>query len=570
MVFGGVMTIKRLILVVLTIIAIAKLSLSLIESLGQPQIQSRLELYQTNLLLHASEWQGKNTKIPISQESAPNLKAARNALIGDEPIKTALEQYQEARESARESQSRIEAQLQKLSQKREVASLEPSPTKPQLQFPPVEDAPVPQEAKPPSQRQQQRQRVQQQQLQESRSQVKQLINELDLRIGILQAQQGGKKAAIATWNKVANPSKGAIASVSVPNGSLVQTAQVLIGLWSDPPRLLPNAESEIQKNLEGWFRYRALTQLYQLQQRQDTLLSLQAREQEMAEQAIIKLALVGGIPGFGGLVGVVLLIVLIAQRLLQGKRSLLALNNDIPWETPWNWEIIWQVFILGFFFIGQVLLPYFILPLSLGLLGLNPVSFTVRMKAFYVLASYLLMASGGLFVLYRSLKPYFPLPDDWFRFQWRSNWIVWGLGGYFVALPLVIVVSLINQKLWQGQGGSNPILPLALEGQDSVALLTFFITACVAAPMFEEIFFRGFLLPSLTRYMPVWGAIVASGLLFAIAHLSFSEVLPLATLGIVLGVVYARSRNLLASMLLHGLWNAGTLLSLFILGSGSN
>jgi uncharacterized protein len=38
-------------------------------------------------------------------------------------------------------------------------------------------------------------------------------------------------------------------------------------------------------------------------------------------------------------------------------------------------------------------------------------------------------------------------------------------------------------------------------------------------------------------------------------------------LGIVLGFVYARTQNLLASMLLHGLWNAGTILSLYLLGS---
>jgi membrane protease YdiL (CAAX protease family) len=301
-----------------------------------------------------------------------------------------------------------------------------------------------------------------------------------------------------------------------------------------------------------------------LQQRQDALLSLQAKEQEIAEQAIFKLAVVGGIPGFGGLLGVGLLLFVLAQRLLQGKRSLLATNGDVPWETPWDWEIVWQVLILGFFFIGQLLLP-----VLFEVLGFNPVSFSVRMQAFYVLISYLLMAFGGLLVLYFSIKPFLPLPDDWFRFKLRSNWIAWGLGGYLVALPLVIVVSLINQQLWKGQGGSNPILPLALEGRDSVALLIFFITACVAAPVFEEIIFRGFLLPSLTRYVPVWGAILASSLLFAIAHLSLSEVLPLATLGMVLGVVYTRSRNLLASMLLHGLWNAGTLLSLFVLGSGS-
>jgi uncharacterized protein len=133
----------------------------------------------------------------------------------------------------------------------------------------------------------------------------------------------------------------------------------------------------------------------------------------------------------------------------------------------------------------------------------------------------------------------------------------------------VIIVSLVNQQIWQGQGGSNPLLSLALESQDGVALLVFFSTAAIAAPLFEEFLFRGFLLPSLTRYLPVWGAIVASSLLFAVAHLSLSEVLPLTTLGMVLGIVYTRSRNLLAPMFLHSLWNSGTLLSLYILGSGA-
>jgi membrane protease YdiL (CAAX protease family) len=160
------------------------------------------------------------------------------------------------------------------------------------------------------------------------------------------------------------------------------------------------------------------------------------------------------------------------------------------------------------------------------------------------------------------------LPKDWFKFKLNTNWFVWGFGGYLVAIPLVLIISLINQQLWHGQGGSNPLLYLALQSQDKIALGIFFITASIAAPVFEEIMFRGFLLPSLTRYISVWGAIIISGLIFAIAHLSLSEVLPLATLGIILGVVYTRSRNLLASMFLHSLWNSGTLISLFILGGG--
>jgi hypothetical protein len=48
------------------------------------------------------------------------------------------------------------------------------------------------------------------------------------------------------------------------------------------------------------------------------------------------------------------------------------------------------------------------------------------MQAFYVLISYLLMAGGGLLVLYFSIKPFLPLPEDWFRFKLRSNWIALG------------------------------------------------------------------------------------------------------------------------------------------------
>jgi len=49
---------------------------SLVESWKQPQIQSRLELYQTNLLLHAAQWQPEN-----SEEA--NLTNARNTLVGE-------------------------------------------------------------------------------------------------------------------------------------------------------------------------------------------------------------------------------------------------------------------------------------------------------------------------------------------------------------------------------------------------------------------------------------------------------------------------------------------------------
>ncbi|MEQ8999670.1 MAG: CPBP family glutamic-type intramembrane protease [Coleofasciculus sp. B1-GNL1-01] len=543
------LVIKRLILAVLTVAVLLQVSLSLVESWGQPQIQSRLELYQTNLLLHAAEGQS------LATQGEEDLTAARNALLGDNPFENAQEQYEQVLETAQTTQSKIIAKLDQVSSNPDVTtSIGDELAKPQMQIAPIDEAPMTSQ--------------QRKQLQKSLSQTEQLIDELNVRLGLLQAQQGRTEMAIQTWNELIE--QETVESTAPATTPSAKTAAILAGLWSDPPRILPDAESKIQQNLDSWFQYRALFQLYQLQQRQDALVSLQAQEKERAKQALVKLTLISAIPGIGGLIGVGLLLFLLGQWLLQGERSLLATNSTMPWDTPWDGEMIWQVLILGFFFIGQILLPIFILPLFLGLFNLNPASFTVRMQAFYVLMTYIVLAAGGLGVLYLSIKDFLPLPEDWFRIKFRKKGIIFGLGGYLVALPLVILVSLLNQKLWQGQGGSNPILSLVLEGQDTVAIVIFFSTACIAAPLFEEFMFRGFLLPSLTRYMPVWGAIVTSSLVFAIAHLSLSEVLPLATLGIVLGIVYTRSRNLLAPMIVHSLWNSGTLLSLVILGSGGS
>jgi uncharacterized protein len=524
------MTIKRLGLIGLTLISLVLSGLSLFSSWQEPQFQSRLELYQANIVLQAQAWQP-----PDNQDE--NFQVVREAIIGEQPLENAAKQYQQARDSAQTNLTKVENQLAKLGSQPITPAVPPKPL--------PETRPGEKPASQP-----------QPQLQQSRKQLQKLLAELDLRLGILQAQQGKTDLANKTWADVQQRSN--------INPEFPETSAVLIGLWSDPARILPNAQQLIQKNLEGWFRSTALVQLYQLQQRSEELTAVRAAQQQAATQAVLKLAVIGIVPTLAALSGIVLIITVIAQRLVKGKASLLAENADLPWSTPWGGETILQVFIIGFFLMGQLFIP-----LLFSLLPISIATGNVRFQAFSVLVRYVLVALGALLILYFSIKPFFPLPDLWFRFNLQGKWFLWGLGGYCAALPIVVVVSLINQKLWQGQGGSNPLLQLALESQDSIALGIFFLTAAIAAPIFEEILFRGFLLPSLTRYLPVWAAILASSLLFAAAHLSLSEILPLTALGIVLGVVYTRSRNLLAPMLLHSLWNSGTLLSLFILGSGN-
>ncbi|MEB3359679.1 MAG: type II CAAX endopeptidase family protein [Synechococcales bacterium] len=548
------MALRRLTLAVLTLIVVAvSIGPALLGSLGEPQIANRLELYQADLLLRASQ---------IQPNGDDQLAQVRKALLENSPVESAIAQYEAVRDDAQDNLAQLQNRLEALAN-------QPVPVTTD-----TGSAGSPATPNPENSADLQAQIVSQQAF----------LNQVHLRLGILYARQDQIAAAQGQWAELvpsasSESSASNLAAIEETDGETLgdrpaATAQILTGLWSDPPRILPNAEPQIQRQLQGWFRNRALERLYQLQQRSEAIATLQEAETALAQQTLVKLALLGVGPALGSVLGIGLIVFLVAQRLLQGKQALLAGDGSLAWTVPWPWEITWQVLIVGFFFVGQLVLPVVVSVVRLllangaGLGGLAQSAASGRTTAITTLVVYLLMAAASLTVLFVSIRPYRPLPEGWFRLATRNNWLLWGLGGYLVAVPLVIGVSILNQQIWQGQGGSNPLLRIVLEEGDPLALGIFFFTAAIAAPVFEEFLFRGFLLPSLTRYLPVWGAIVLSSLIFALAHLSLSEVLPLTVLGMVLGFVYTRSRSLLSSMVLHSLWNSATMVGLLILGSG--
>ena len=530
------MTLKRIVLSVLTLLVAWVMGNSLFSSLGEPQVGNQLQLYQTDLLVQASEWNGSG--LPEAE-----VQQFRQAVFGEDALESATEQYKEVRKDAATGLARLQQQI------------ESSPSSS------IEHT--------------------QKLIATARSQEV-LIDQIDLRLGMIEAQTGKVAEAISTWEKLSQ--KGTREGTREVLSAPMVTAAVLTDLWQDPPVTHPETADVINDNLRGWYRESALARLYEARGRSELLAQVETSQVETAESTLIRLSVISLLPSLGGLLGVGLLIALVAQRVLRGKEAILAIAQT-PWEVPWDWEVVWLVIVGGFLFIGQLALP---LVLQTGLLvtqsgGLQAASLsdsglaatatvlglTSRGKALYSLVFYLLMAASTLGVLYWAIKQYLPLSKEWFRFDLAGRWPLWGGGGYLVALPLMLGVSALNQQIWQGQGGNNPILQLVLEERDPVALGMFLFTAAIAAPVFEEILFRGFLLPSLTRYMSTWPAIGLSSLIFATAHLSFSEVLPLTVLGAILGFVYARSRNLMSSILLHSTWNSITMLGLFLLGSGS-
>ena len=89
---------KRLVLVVLTVLALSVSGLSLVGSFTQTQIQSRLELYQTNLMLRATGELDLPPDRPA--ETDDPITVLRQQLLGDRTFADARQQYQAFREKA--------------------------------------------------------------------------------------------------------------------------------------------------------------------------------------------------------------------------------------------------------------------------------------------------------------------------------------------------------------------------------------------------------------------------------------------------------------------------------------
>jgi membrane protease YdiL (CAAX protease family) len=88
------------------------------------------------------------------------------------------------------------------------------------------------------------------------------------------------------------------------------------------------------------------------------------------------------------------------------------------------------------------------------------------------------------------------------------------------------------------------------------------LAGALVAPVCEEVFFRGYLLPGIARSMHVWAAIVVSSALFGIAHADLGSLAPLVVIGLLLGVVRYKTRSLWPSIFLHTLNNTAALIAL--------
>ena len=92
------------------------------------------------------------------------------------------------------------------------------------------------------------------------------------------------------------------------------------------------------------------------------------------------------------------------------------------------------------------------------------------------------------------------------------------------------------------------------------------ILAVVMAPLFEEIFFRGFLFRGFSILVGLGDGACVSAAVFGIAHLQLDVFVPLFALGLALAWVYKRTGSLWTSIAFHALFNGLSVLAWALTG----
>jgi len=142
-----------------------------------------------------------------------------------------------------------------------------------------------------------------------------------------------------------------------------------------------------------------------------------------------------------------------------------------------------------------------------------------------------------------------------------------GILSWIISFPIVLFVGELFDflvfllfGLQQYEQVAVHYLKMSLSSSFLFAIALFVVV--IAAPILEELLFRGFLLNFLKRYLGRMAAILLTSIGFSFFHFSLSQklgniplVASLFTLALFLGFIYERQRSLFAPIALHMIFN---------------
>ena len=141
---------------------------------------------------------------------------------------------------------------------------------------------------------------------------------------------------------------------------------------------------------------------------------------------------------------------------------------------------------------------------------------------------------------------------------------------YLTAIPLIWFYSLLYQLLLNSFGTTfylQDVSQIFLAPMGGLERAAVFFIAIIVAPVFEEIAFRGVLLPWMVRRTGLWPGIAIVSALFAAIHMHLPSLFPLFLLSCIFCAAYARTRSLWVPIGIHACFNAVSVLLLTLVGN---
>lgn len=126
--------------------------------------------------------------------------------------------------------------------------------------------------------------------------------------------------------------------------------------------------------------------------------------------------------------------------------------------------------------------------------------------------------------------------------------ILWSILGIGMAFASQYVAALINTFLLGVEPGSENT-EMIVNMATAVPLMM--IVVAVFVPIMEEIVFRMVIFGSLFKRFGFWIAAISSGLIFAIVHWDFENLLVYLAMGIVFAFLYVKTKRIIVPIMAH-------------------
>ena len=225
-------------------------------------------------------------------------------------------------------------------------------------------------------------------------------------------------------------------------------------------------------------------------------------------------------------------------------------------DSPWGGGDVFKAFVV-LFFIECVI--------SVGggfVLGFFP-ALAINDNAILMGTTFFRNGATALYVLWYVRRRYAAGPDSLGIHARRiGRYAGIGLLTYVGFLPVYILVLIALMGVLKLIGYEPPVqnvVEIVYEEQNARVVVLFGIFIAFIGPLFEELFFRGFIYRAFRKKWGLWIGIAATSLLFAVLHAHWVALAPIFALSAVLCWLFEKTGSIVPGATLHMAHNLLTL-----------